>query len=247
MFDSNIHQHTSTNVVNIFRNSLSEIPAKLTSVPSTLVLMVPRHAKSSRSYRYIIPNREIILDEKILIIFCQNCGKAGEENTFENRMFFCNRCVKNTQKSGDTESIDAICGFCLEKMHGEIKKEELIKHETVKIRSSSFRLRLFAVMCIETSHYVAFVRHANENGDNKWTFFDSMSDCVNQDKNIPCVSEFSDFDQIVDQAENDQNFFGKLDLRRNKPGALVKKFTADEIRMIRLFRDGAFFFYEKLN
>lgn len=43
------------------------------------------------------------------------------------------------------------------------------------LKKSSSKLYLFAVLCIQTSHYVAFVRSRNER-DAKWYFFDSMAD-----------------------------------------------------------------------
>lgn len=36
------------------------------------------------------------------------------------------------------------------------------------------KLELFAVLCIETSHYVSFVKHGPHRQD--WIFFDSMAD-----------------------------------------------------------------------
>lgn len=36
------------------------------------------------------------------------------------------------------------------------------------------RMELFAVLCIETSHYVAFVKYGHQ--DSAWLFFDSMAD-----------------------------------------------------------------------
>lgn len=36
------------------------------------------------------------------------------------------------------------------------------------------RMELFAVLCIETSHYVAFVKYGA--ADSAWLFFDSMAD-----------------------------------------------------------------------
>ena len=36
-------------------------------------------------------------------------------------------------------------------------------------------MELFAVVCIETSHYVAFVK-AGTGSDAQWVFFDSMAD-----------------------------------------------------------------------
>ena len=44
-----------------------------------------------------------------------------------------------------------------------------------KIFSSRKMMELFAVVCIETSHYVAFVK-AGTGSDAQWIFFDSMAD-----------------------------------------------------------------------
>lgn len=44
-------------------------------------------------------------------------------------------------------------------------------------RQGSFprqKMELFAVLCIETSHYVAFVKYGS--ADSAWLFFDSMAD-----------------------------------------------------------------------
>lgn len=41
----------------------------------------------------------------------------------------------------------------------------------------NYRMELFSVMCIETSHYVAFVKTGS--GENsQWVFFDSMADRI---------------------------------------------------------------------
>lgn len=37
------------------------------------------------------------------------------------------------------------------------------------------RMELFSVVCIETSHYVAFVKTGSGDGE-QWVFFDSMAD-----------------------------------------------------------------------
>lgn len=42
------------------------------------------------------------------------------------------------------------------------------------------KMELFAVLCIETSHYVAFVKYGRD--DAAWLFFDSMAD---RDGNAP--------------------------------------------------------------
>ena len=43
------------------------------------------------------------------------------------------------------------------------------------IQASRLYMELFAVVCIETSHYVAFVK-AGSSLDAPWCFFDSMAD-----------------------------------------------------------------------
>lgn len=59
------------------------------------------------------------------------------------------------------------------------------------------KLQLASVLCIETSHYVAFVRtlHAS-----KWVFFDSMADRVglSDGYNVPQVRLFFPFRYVIE-------------------------------------------------
>ncbi|CAF3906494.1 unnamed protein product, partial [Rotaria sp. Silwood1] len=77
MFDANPQNLLSTNIASIFRNSLSEIPVKLATIPPFLILVAPRHTRSQRSYRYIIPDRQIILDNDIVQLVCVKCEKTN--------------------------------------------------------------------------------------------------------------------------------------------------------------------------
>jgi len=45
------------------------------------------------------------------------------------------------------------------------------------------RMSLFAVTCIETSHYVSFVKHGPRPDD--WLFFDSMADREGESASAP--------------------------------------------------------------
>ncbi|MEQ2172829.1 hypothetical protein GOODEAATRI_025426 [Goodea atripinnis] len=47
-------------------------------------------------------------------------------------------------------------------------------HRSIPHSLTRDRLELFAVLCIETSHYVSFVKHGPNSED--WIFFDSMAD-----------------------------------------------------------------------
>lgn len=44
-------------------------------------------------------------------------------------------------------------------------------------------MELFAVLCIETSHYVAFVKYGKD--DSAWLFFDSMADRDGNSHGLP--------------------------------------------------------------
>jgi hypothetical protein len=112
------------------------------------------------------------------------------------------------------------------------------------MKETTYKLNLFAVLCIETSHYVAFVKCHKQDGQHEWIFFDSMSDRIHNEKNIPCVSRLPNFDQWIAIAENDQHFFENLDRRRQNGRPTAQEFSEDDMRRLRLFRDGAFFFYE---
>ena len=48
----------------------------------------------------------------------------------------------------------------------------------------------------------------------------------------------------IERAEKDKYFFEDLDRRRNQGKPTSQEFSEDEMRQLRLFRDGAFFFYE---
>lgn len=53
------------------------------------------------------------------------------------------------------------------------------------------KLELFAVLCIETSHYVSFVKHGPKTTD--WIFFDSMADRVGECKKMINDHGMSDY------------------------------------------------------
>jgi ubiquitin thioesterase CYLD len=249
MFDANPQNLTSTNIASIFRNSLTEIPAKLATIPPFLVLVAPRHARSQRSYRYIIPDRQITLDNKMVQLVCLKCNKTNHDSEQSREFYFCNDCYLKESSSTSTPPTDTTvicyCTGCLEKLHKCLSKEELLhEHSKPKQMKTIVKLNLFAVLCIETSHYVAFVKCHKADQQHKWIFFDSMSDRIHNEKNVACVSRVPDFDRWIEIAEQDKFFFEDLDRRRNQGRPTSQTFNESEMRQLRLFRDGAFFFYE---
>ncbi|CAF3354096.1 unnamed protein product [Rotaria sp. Silwood1] len=247
MFDANPQNLLSTNIASIFRNSLSEIPVKLATIPPFLILVAPRHTRSQRSYRYIIPDRQIILDNDIVQLVCVKCEKTNHGQDQPHDFYSCDACYWKESQSLSIATTDAkvlcYCGTCLTKLHKDLA-HEITNHDTKKIDMNRHKLNLFAVLCIETSHYVAFVKFKQQNQRHEWMFFDSMSDRIHNEKNIPLVDRVPDFDRWIDDAEQDKCFFQDLDRIRSQARPSSQKFDENAMRQLRLFRDGIVFFYE---
>nr|CAD7411334.1 unnamed protein product [Timema poppensis] len=105
---------------------------------------------------------------------CTVCGKLAE--------FECKECFG--QCGAGLEST-AFCGQCLETAHSHQRRSSHAwRHLTVPVEFSILQdhcpiprlyMELFAVVCIETSHYVAFVK-CGSGSEAPWCFFDSMAD-----------------------------------------------------------------------
>lgn len=247
MFDANPHRLPTINTSRLFRNSLAEIPAKLATIPPFLVLVAPRHTRSQRSYRYIIPDRQIILDNDIVQLVCLKCNKTNHDPETSQEFYSCDGCYAKDSSSSTTPTTDdtvaCYCRTCASKSHKNLG-DEIRNHSTKKIQINKQKLDLFAVLCIEQCHYVAFVKCQKQTQEHQWLFFDSMSDRVYDEKNVPLVDYVDDFDQWINKAEQDKRFFDDLDERRSRPGPTSQTFNENSMRQLRLFRDGAFFFYE---
>ncbi|CAF4166757.1 unnamed protein product, partial [Rotaria socialis] len=128
--------------------------------------------------------------------------------------------------SPDTDAkIVCYCSTCLSDLHRDLGKE-LINHNPRRIPVEKHKLNLFAVLCIEVSHYVA------------------VSDRIPNEKNIPLVDRVPDFEKWIETAGKDKYFFPDLDDLRKQARPSSQKFSENDMRRLRLFRDGAFFFYE---
>lgn len=73
------------------------------------------------------------------------------------------------------------------------------------------KMELFAVLCIETSHYVAFVKYGKD--DSAWLFFDSMADRDGGQNgfNIPQVTPCPEVGEYLKMSLDDLH---SLDSRR---------------------------------
>ncbi|KAG1972751.1 ubiquitin carboxyl-terminal hydrolase CYLD isoform X3 [Pimephales promelas] len=169
-----------------FSNSL-----KLAEVPACLILTMPRSGKSFKMFPKIIPSTE--LDITGLLADgpqpCVLCGQLANEE--------CAECFRDALFS-DT-GFKYFCLKCSTQVHSH-KQRRCHKTRSLHLpqgfsQSSGTdsrtppreKLELFAVLCIETSHYVSFVKYGPRDTD--WIFFDSMADRVGESNgyNIPEV------------------------------------------------------------
>ena len=246
MFDANPQNLFSTNIASIFRNSLVESQAKLAAIPPFLVLAAPHHMQSS--YRYVIPDREIVLDYRVLQFVCLKCGTTNPESDVTRDFYSCSECLASEPSLLQSPSTDAFvkcyCTVCFKEIHQRLTQKQIPEHKFEKLNNMQVKLKLFAVLCIELAHYVAFVKCQSQRQQPQWLFFDSMSDRLYNEKNVPLVAPVPKFDEWIATAEREEQFFLKLDERLQQGKPLSRVFDDDGMRQLRLFRDGAFFFYE---
>ncbi|XP_017076068.1 ubiquitin carboxyl-terminal hydrolase CYLD isoform X1 [Drosophila eugracilis] len=189
---------TLPSVQQLFEQSFHSSDIKLKEVPSCFIIQMPRFGKNYKMYPRILPSQ--VLDVTDIIENsprqCSLCGKLAE--------YECRDCFGSLQAGSGLECT-AFCPKCLKTFHSHIKRTN---HVSKKIFSpKEFRImaehmvvprlymELFAVVCIETSHYVAFVK-SGSGPDAPWCFFDSMADRKGEQNgyNIPeitCVPELT--------------------------------------------------------
>ncbi|XP_070500451.1 uncharacterized protein CYLD [Chironomus tepperi] len=165
-------------VQQLFEQSFLTSDVKLKEVPSCLIIQMPRYGKNFKMYPRILPSQ--VLDVTDIIEDsprqCTICGALAE--------FECKECFGVLQTGSGLEST-AFCQKCLTTAHSHHKRKDhtpkaiSIPHDFKIISDYNpvprLFMELFAVICIETSHYVAFVK-AGSGSDSPWVFFDSMAD-----------------------------------------------------------------------
>lgn len=190
-------------VQQLFEQSFLASDIKLKEVPSCLIIQMPRFGKDFKMYPRILPSQ--VLDVTDVIEGCKfglinsirtwenhfvfspsNCLTAPRQCCVCGKLaeLECKECFGSLQFGAGLEST-SFCTQCLEKVHSHDKRTNhrprelkvpqdfLIMAEHITV--PRIFMELFAVVCIETSHYVAFVK-CGSGLDAPWCFFDSMAD-----------------------------------------------------------------------
>ncbi|XP_075933712.1 ubiquitin carboxyl-terminal hydrolase CYLD isoform X3 [Anarhichas minor] len=164
---------------------------KFAEAPSCLIIQMPRFGKDFKMFNKIFPSLELDITDLLEDTprECRICGGLA--------LYECRDCYED----GDITAgkIKQFCEKCNTQVHLHPRRKAH-RHGKLSVpkelqdgtgRQGSFprqRMELFAVLCIETSHYVAFVKYGS--ADSAWLFFDSMADRDGGQNgfNIPQVS-----------------------------------------------------------
>ncbi|CAG2108713.1 unnamed protein product [Medioppia subpectinata] len=185
---------TLPTVQQLFDQSFLASDIKLREVPPCLLIQMPRFGRQFKMYPRIVPSLYLDITD-VLDNSPRQCAICGQCAEYE-----CKECFGLFGEGLDST---AFCGKCVDKNHSHKKRS---KHKTTKLSIPAefhmlkehsqvprIYMELFAVLCIETSHYVSFVK-CGSGPDSPWCFFDSMADRKGEQNgyNIPEVVSFPD-------------------------------------------------------
>ncbi|XP_061077687.1 ubiquitin carboxyl-terminal hydrolase CYLD isoform X1 [Conger conger] len=164
---------------------------KFAEAPSCLIIQMPRFGKDFKMFNKIFPSLELDITD-LLEDTPRECRICGGLAFYE-----CRECYEDSDITAG--KIKQFCEKCNTQVHLHPRRRAH-RHGKLSVpkelqegvwRQGAFprqRMELFAVLCIETSHYVAFVKYGS--ADSAWLFFDSMADRDGGQNgfNIPQVS-----------------------------------------------------------
>nr|XP_049708184.1 ubiquitin carboxyl-terminal hydrolase CYLD isoform X1 [Helicoverpa armigera]XP_049708185.1 ubiquitin carboxyl-terminal hydrolase CYLD isoform X2 [Helicoverpa armigera]XP_049708186.1 ubiquitin carboxyl-terminal hydrolase CYLD isoform X3 [Helicoverpa armigera]XP_049708187.1 ubiquitin carboxyl-terminal hydrolase CYLD isoform X4 [Helicoverpa armigera]XP_049708188.1 ubiquitin carboxyl-terminal hydrolase CYLD isoform X5 [Helicoverpa armigera]XP_049708190.1 ubiquitin carboxyl-terminal hydrolase CY len=165
-------EHVSLPTVQqLLEQSFTTSGVKLSEVPAAFIIQMPRFGKQYKLYQRVLPSPLLDVTDLIdgLPRQCTVCGSLAR--------WECAACAGAALEAG------ALCDNCRRVAHATRPHHKAtplnVCEEFANILESCpvprVYMELFAVLCIETSHYVAFVK-AGVGHDAPWCFFDSMAD-----------------------------------------------------------------------
>ncbi|XP_076469899.1 ubiquitin carboxyl-terminal hydrolase CYLD-like isoform X2 [Babylonia areolata] len=217
---------------------------KLKEVPSCLILQMPRFGKDYKMYGRIIPSLELDITD-ILETGIRECIVCGALATFEcrtcyqqhgqglNTTAFCEQCIKKSHQHKKRQGHNPtpllvppefITRYA--KMQeeggggggvgGGGGRQNGESMGPLDVQLPREKMELFAVVCIQTSHYVSFVK-CGKGKDAPWVFFDSMADRMGEQGgyNIPEVQHVPELSQWL--SENNFEHILKMGDDRSLP------------------------------
>lgn len=204
-------------VQDLFEQSFMSSDVRLREIPPCLLLNMPRFGSQYKMYSRIMPSLRLDITDVLEVApracghrgkdcdniaryECKDCfgDRSGRHNARLSSITYCSNCfqAKHFGKSHSTgiEDHDRT-KTSLNKIPAEAISRYSNKMSNTKDKEiPRIHMDLFAVLCIETSHYVCFVK-CGQDPDAPWCFFDSMADRRGEQNgyNIPEVILFDEF------------------------------------------------------
>ncbi|XP_051887640.1 uncharacterized protein LOC127579048 [Pristis pectinata] len=168
----------------LLERSFLSCDLKFEEIPSCLLVQMPRFGKQFKMFTEIMPSLELDITDLLnnTLRQCFICGVVAE--------YECAQCLLDPMLSPG--AIKQYCNTCNNQVHSHKKRKDhqfrkfpSPNNVSIKAPFPRHKMELFAVLCIETSHYVSFVKYGS--GKYSWVFFDSMADRID-DENIPEIT-----------------------------------------------------------
>lgn len=168
----------------LLERSFLSCDLKFEEIPSCLLVQMPRFGKQFKMFTEIMPSLELDITDLLnnSLRQCFICGVVAE--------YECAQCLLDPMLSPG--AIKQYCDTCNSQVHShkgrkdhQFRKFPSPINVCVKAPFPRHKMELFAVLCIETSHYVSFVKYGASK--NSWLFFDSMADRIDEE-NIPEIT-----------------------------------------------------------
>jgi len=182
----------------LFDQSFLSSRVKLAREPPVLILQMPRFGRQFKMYERVVPTQELDITD-VIAGFPRQCVICGQMANWE-----CAQCFgEHEQGLAST----AFCNGCIAQSHKHTNRQQhnpsrLPRGQGVEEDTKLARIfmDLVAVICIETSHYVSFVR-CGDSIRSPWVFFDSMADRKGEQNgfNIPEVSAAPEVESILSE------------------------------------------------
>ncbi|KAG1949586.1 ubiquitin carboxyl-terminal hydrolase CYLD [Pimephales promelas] len=160
-------------VQQLLEMSLVSSDLKFGEIPSCLIVQMPRFGKKFKMFPKIIPSTELDITD---VLHCspRECFVCGHLAEYE-----CGQCLMDHKLQPG--KIKQYCSTCNTQVHTHTSRQEHTPHKLTvpdhlpeDASIQRHQMQLFAVLCINTSHYVSFVKYGADS--RSWIFFDSMAD-----------------------------------------------------------------------
>lgn len=235
----------SVTTTTLFMESLYHAKRKLCSIPSILILKVPLSTNEARRRPYIIPDREIIFNYRILMAHCQKCLKSNQEHLSNEALLYCEVCSRQSTTSKKSGKNEFFCEDCYTAEHNKLSSDQAGRHEKSTYRLKDCRMNLFAVITFDGTQYTAFAKSNRSNKSGQWLYFNSYSRIPNRNEYISCIEPMPKLSDWLNDPTRYMRRLNKPQHSRQLTNRELERSFPDEYFMRKLFSEGTIFLYDQ--